>query len=81
MRTTPAKRRAALLAHTPNEEGGDTLDTLAAADALPAAVDALYTALRARALDEAQRVSVAVACAGLEDAQKAFKKARKAGQC
>lgn len=49
----------------------------AAADALSAAVDALYTALRARALDEAQRVAVAVACAGLEDAQKAFKKARK----
>lgn len=51
--------------------------TVAAADALADALDNFYCANRALAFDEAQRVSVAVAVARLEDALRAYKEARK----
>lgn len=50
---------------------------LAAGDALADALDNFYCANRALAFDEAQRVSVAVAVARLEDALRAYKKVRK----
>lgn len=51
--------------------------TIAAGDALADALDNFYCANRALAFDEAQRVSVAVAVARLEDTLKAYKAARK----